>query len=490
MVFSNLLFVFLFLVLSLFAYLCGPTTRAKNIILLASSLIFYTWGGPLLVLLLCGVTLLCYVGALRIQAAQAKGARKRRLAVTVVLCLLPLIFFKYTVFLLKNVQALTGFPETLPSILLPIGISFYTFQLISYVVDVYRGEVEAQRTYWKLLLYVSLFHQCIAGPIVRYADVCREIDNRTVSLQEISRGMTRFAVGLAKKAILANYCGLLADTLLPYSAETLSGQSALSLILGAICFTLHIYLDFSAYSDMAIGMGLMVGFHYRENFFYPYVAVSITDFWRRWHMSLSFFFRDYVYIPLGGNRCSVPRHILNLSVVWLLTGFWHGADWNFILWGLYYLVFLLLEKFVFRLGKDDRPRGIVRILRHVYVLPVILIGWMLFRFNDLSQFWIVLKGFVCANGNSFTDLTAGLAFRNNLFFLLVACVACTPIIPYLHHRLTAWINQSQARVKEGETSLAGLVYPILCGVLPAVCILLSLLSLVGDSYNPFLYFNF
>jgi alginate O-acetyltransferase complex protein AlgI len=351
------------------------------------------------------------------------------------------------------------------------------------VVDVYRGDVEAQPSYWKLLLYASLFHQCIAGPIVRYADVCREIDNRSPSRQEISRGVTRFAVGFAKKAIFANYCALLADTLLPYSQETLAAQSVCGLLLGALCYTFHIYLDFSAYSDMAIGMGLMVGFHYRENFYYPYMAVSVTDFWRRWHISLSSFFRDYVYIPLGGNRCSVPRQILNLTAVWLLTGLWHGADWNFVLWGLYYLLFLLLEKFVFKWGKKDRIHGLGELLRRSYVLVVVLVGWMLFRFDDLPQLGTVLSGFVGANGNPFLDLTVRLEFRNNLFFLVAAAVACTPVVPYLSRKLDAIAR------RPGHAVLAR-VYPVACSLLPALLILLSMLALVGDSYNPFLYFRF
>ena len=327
MVFSSLLFVFLFLVLNLLVYSRAKTITAKNAVMLAFSLIFYAWGGPKYLLLLLGMTAISWLMALLIG-----NFPKQKKIFMILECLLLLgllAVFKYSGFLLGNLQALTGWPELIPEIALPIGISFYTFQLLSYVADVYRMEVRPQRKFWILLLYASLFHQCIAGPIVRYKDVRRDIFHRKQTVREVDQGIQRFCIGLAKKAVLANGCAAIADTyLLTDDLASLAEVSAAGLWLGLLCFTLEIYLDFSAYSDMAIGMGLMIGFHYKENFNYPYISASVTEFWRRWHISLSSFFRDYVYIPLGGNRKGSRRRIINLFVVWFLTGLWHGASWN------------------------------------------------------------------------------------------------------------------------------------------------------------------
>ena len=352
MVFSSLIFVFVFLVLNLTILLFCGSIRTQNIVMLVSSLIFYAWGGPKLVFLLCGMTLVCWLGALVVERMNG-GLRKAALAVTTVIVLGLLGYYKYANFLVANFAAITQLDIAVPNIVLPIGISFYTFQLLSYVVDVYRREVPAQRKYWLLLLYASLFHQCIAGPIVRYKDIFEDITDRSVNMQDISDGILRFSVGFAKKALLANTCAVLADTFLPAEQAALHGASSLAILCGGIMYMLQIYLDFSAYSDMAIGMGRMVGFHYRENFNYPYMSTSVTEFWRRWHISLGTFFRDYVYIPLGGNRCSVGRHIFNMFVVWGLTGMWHGASWNYILWGLYYFVLLVLEN-MFSVSKRIR----------------------------------------------------------------------------------------------------------------------------------------
>ena len=479
MVFSSLFFVFAFLVICYALYAAVKGMRARNILLLVFSLIFYAWGGPALVLLLVLETLVCYVTALLIGHTGPRSKSSRIYMWTCMgFCLALLVLFKYTGFFLGNLQWITGLPKVIPAITLPIGISFYTFQLMSYVVDVHRGEIEPQEKFSYLLLYASLFHQCIAGPIVRYADVAREIENRTVTLSEAGRGVSRFAVGLAKKALLANGCAMIADELLPSAATTdLSGLSAVSLLLGGICYMLQIYLDFSAYSDMAIGMGLMVGFHYKENFNYPYTASSVTDFWRRWHISLSTFFRDYVYIPLGGNRVKVPRHILNMFIVWGLTGFWHGASWNFILWGIYYFVWLIVEKYLLGIGKNTPVLS--RIISRIYVLPVVFFGWLLFRFDDLSLLWDTLKGFVCANGNAFFDLTAQTQLSGNCFFLAVCILACFPIVPLLS--------------KLCSTKRSPIIYypaNVVAAVAPAVLVILSALALIGDSYNPFLYFRF
>ncbi len=488
MVFSSLLFVFAFLVICYAVYALLPGIRTRNAVLLLFSLIFYAWGGPALILLLMGMTFFCYLGGVLISRYRTR--RKLWLWGTLIVCLGLLAVFKYTGFFLSNLQTLFGIPEIIPSITLPIGISFYTFQLLSYVIDVYRDEVPAQKNYWLLLLYAALFHQCVAGPIVRYSDVNDEILSRTVNRADIARGVTRFASGLCKKALLANGCAaIVADIIeLPEgatvtAAEHLSGVPAMGILLAAVCYMLEIYLDFSAYSDMAIGMGLMVGFHYRENFNYPYIADSVTDFWRRWHISLSSFFRDYVYIPLGGNRCSKARQIFNLFVVWFLTGLWHGASWNFVLWGLYYLVFLILEKFVFRIKKHSH--GIARVLRTAVTLVIVLFGWMLFYYTDLTLLGTALSGIICGNGNALVDLAVKTKFLGNLFFLIVACVACTPLVPAIGR-----FFESRRETATGTARVAVTVYDAVTAVLPVVLVFLSLLALVGDSFNPFLYFQF
>ena len=480
MVFSSLLFVFAFLVICYIMYAFMPNIRSRNAVLLIFSLIFYAWGGPTLVLLLIGMTFLCYLGGVLIDRYPNK--KKLWLGLTLIICLGLLAVFKYTGFVLSNIQALFGVPEAIPSIALPIGISFYTFQLISYVIDVYRGEVEAQKKYWLLLLYASLFHQCIAGPIVRYSDVNNEIINRTVTREGMARGIRRFASGLAKKALLANGCAAMVAALVE-KPKDLSAVSGAAILLSSVAYMLEIYLDFSAYSDMAIGMGEMVGFHYKENFNYPYAAHSVTDFWRRWHISLSSFFRDYVYIPLGGNRVSIPRHIFNLFVVWALTGLWHGASWNFVLWGLYYFVFLMIEKFVIRLKKE--PAGLWRIPRTVYTLVVVLFGWMLFYWSDLSSLSVAIKGIFTLNGNAFWDISAETQLLNNMFFLIVSMLACTPIIPAIKNKFDE-LRQSNSR---SAVVFVG-IYDVIGSVMPLVLLFLSVLALVGDSYNPFLYFRF
>ena len=333
MVFSSLLFVFLFLALNLMVYFF-VSEKNRNYVLLIFSLVFYAWGGPKFLILLVGETAASWFFALQIEKEKSSSRRRLYMVGECIVLLGLLGFFKYTVFFLDNLQAITGFPKEIPQIILPIGISFYTFQLLSYVIDVYKGEVAAQPRFWKLLLYSSLFHQCIAGPIVRYETVANEIDERKISGGDVFVGVRRFCVGLAKKSILANSCASAADTLLPAGVEALSAQSTLGLWLGMLFYMLQIYLDFSAYSDMAIGMGRMVGFHYLENFNYPYIAKSAQDFWRRWHISLSSFFRDYVYIPLGGSRCETWKIVRNMAVVWFLTGMWYGDSWNYILWGV------------------------------------------------------------------------------------------------------------------------------------------------------------
>jgi alginate O-acetyltransferase complex protein AlgI len=459
------------------AYLLVPE-KLKNPVLLVSSLIFYAWGGPRYVLLICFEALASWFFALRIE--NSDGSARRIWLIAELVCLLGLLgYFKYFTWILTSIHGITGFPANVPQIVLPIGISFYTFQLISYVVDVYRGTIDAQPAYWKLLLYCSLFHQCIAGPIVRYETVAHEIEDRSVSERDIYEGVRRFSIGLAKKVVLANSCAAAADSLVPTGSTALANQVVSGYWLGMLFYALQIYLDFSAYSDMAIGMGRMIGFHYLENFDHPYQCSSVQDFWRRWHISLSTFFRDYVYIPLGGNRCKIPRQIFNLFAVWALTGLWHGASWNYVLWGLYYFVFLVLEKFIFR-PKKDAPLPIL-LLRRVGVLAVVYFGWLLFYFEDLSALGTALSSLFCLGGNAFWDLYARTKLLNNLFFLAVAMLACTPIIPFLHKKLSAREeNSAKWQTAEGVVSVAA----------PILLLLLSLIFLVGNTYNPFLYYQF
>ncbi len=490
MVFSSLFFLCAFLVLCYSIYLLAPSLRARNTVLLVFSLIFYAWGGPPLVLLLCLMTFICFVGAHLIWSHRPAPGHadadprhaKFYLILTVGLCLALLVVYKYTGFFADSVSWLFGLENLVPKVALPIGISFYTFQLLSYVVDVYRGETPPQKRYGALLLYAALFHQCIAGPIVRYTDVARELSDRRMTLDEMWRGMARFTVGLGKKAVLANTCAVVADTLLAADKLSAGSVSSASVLLGVSAYMLQIYLDFSAYSDMAIGMGWMIGFHFKENFNYPYTATSITDFWRRWHISLSSFFRDYVYIPLGGNRCSKGRHILNLLIVWALTGFWHGASWNFILWGLYFALFLVAEKYLFRWSKS--PKGLPAAARRLYTLVVVWFGWFLFRFDDMALMGDALKclfGF----GAGLGDFTAKTTFLNYLFVLLVAVLACTPIVPFLARKLSGAVENGKA-----TAAPARFVLNAVAVAAPVALLVLSFLSLVGDSYNPFLYFRF
>ncbi len=478
MLFSSLIFLFVFFTLNLIVYVCfAKTIRQKNMVMLGFSLFFYMWGGPRFLILLLAMTAISWISALLVDAMPYGGSRKAVLVVCCGLMLGLLGVFKYTGFFLSNLQALTGFPKTIPNIVLPLGISFYTFQLLSYVVDVYRGEVEAQRRYWLLLLYASMFHQCIAGPIIRYRDISRQIRFRTMDLSSLSRGIGRFAAGLAKKTVLANSCAYVADTLIPGGVEAIGEAPAAALWLGILFYMLQIYLDFSAYSDMAIGMGQMIGFTYKENFDYPYTAVSVTDFWRRWHISLGSFFRDYVYIPLGGNRRGKGRQVFNMFIVWFLTGMWHGASWNFILWGLYFFVFLVLEKYVLGDVLDRAPK----FFSHIYLIAVIYFSWILFRFESLKEILAVLKGMICLNGNALSDFRTGVLFQNELFFLIIAIIAVTPLMKNL--------GEIIRRVSMKRFEVPYVYYA--CQVLiPPILLLMSVMALVGDSYNPFIYFRF
>ncbi len=489
MVFSSLIFCFAFLPISMLCYFLCKTVKTRNIILLIFSLIFYAFGEPVYIAILVLMALLCWIFSRLIGTSKSLAEKRLWLAGAVAVCIGSIGYFKYIGFFVESVNSLIGEELfAIPQIVLPIGISFYTFQLLTYVIDVYRGEVPAQKKFTTVLLYASLFHQCIAGPIVRYGDVENELTERSINLTEMSQGLTRFACGLAKKAVLANGCGAVADTLLLSDAAignaamltenlaAITSRSALSLWAGMGFYMLQIYLDFSAYSDMAIGMGLMSGFHYKENFNYPYVAYSVTDFWRRWHMSLSTFFRDYVYIPLGGNRKGKLRQVFNLFAVWALTGLWHGASWNFVLWGLYFFVLLILEKFIF--GKYLEK---AKIVGRIYLLTTVYFGWVLFKFTDFSILSTVLKGMFGLNGNPASTYEATSFLSGYIFFFIICCIACTPVAK----------TAKKLLIKYGRTNTAvNIAYRGLDIALPLVLILLASVTLVGDSYNPFLYFQF
>lgn len=464
-------------------YTLSDRIETKNTVLILFSLVFYAWGEPAFTLVLLFLAFFDWFMSRYIGRYSGTRIGKLLVGTTVGINVAILAFFKYGNFVAINLQNLTGLPETLPNIMLPIGISFYTFQLISYLVDVYRGEVPPQPKFRRLLLYVCLFHQCIAGPIVRYKDISEQILSRRVYSEDLRRGINRFCSGLAKKVLLANVCGGIATNILlggeadptGSAAAALAATPALLLWLGCLAYALQIYLDFSAYSDMAIGMGLMVGFHYKENFNYPYTAASITDFWRRWHMSLSYFFRDYVYIPLGGNRCSTPRMVFNMFVVWLLTGMWHGAGWNFISWGLYYFVFLAVEKLWLRKYLERMPRFV----SHIYALVIVFFGWILFYFQDMSQIGVVLAGLFGLNGNGFTSFEAQNLLTSNLFFLIVAIVACTPYPRRLYH----FVCDHKGIVLHRVGSVMECAFPV-------CAFFFSVSFLVSDAYNAFLYTQF
>lgn len=476
MVFSSLFFVYLFLPLNLIFYYFAKSTKAKNVVMLIFSLVFYAWGEPLYVLLLLFMTFCDWLLALFIGKQKPHGRlAKLGIVATLIVNLGILGVFKYGTFVLENIGYIINKNLDVLNIALPIGISFYTFQLTSYVIDVYRKDVPPQKNFAVLLLYVSLFHQCIAGPIVRYKDVCEELMDRRVSSQDVADGIWRFCFGLAKKSVLANAMGVIADRLLS-SGGGLQNSDILALWIGVLAYSLQIYLDFSAYSDMAIGMGRMIGIHYRENFDYPYISRSVTEFWRRWHISLGSFFRDYVYISLGGNRKGKLRTYLNLFVVWFLTGLWHGASWNFVLWGLYFFVFIFIEKlFLLRsLSKD-------RIFSHLYLVIIVYFGWILFRFENVSDVFTVVRGMFGYYGNAFTSFETTTFVKSNMFVLLFCIIISTPIVKKIGEMFRyTYMNKKAVNV----------IYSIGRIIIPIALLLISTAALVGDSYNPFLYFQF
>ena len=469
MVFSSLLFLYAFLPVCLLLYFLVPGLTGKNIVLLCASLVFYAWGEPVYVFLMLAVAALNWGFGLLLGKKRSKGL----LALCVALNLASLVVFKYAGFLVENCNALFGAAFRVPQISLPIGISFYTFQALSYSVDVYRRDVGAQRSYWKFLLYVSMFPQLIAGPIVRYVDVAAQIESRESDPENVFRGVTRFCVGLGKKVLLADHVGQVADQLL---GGSFTGATTLGIWLGALMYMFQIYFDFSGYSDMAIGLGRIFGFRYMENFKLPYTSKSITEFWRRWHISLSSFFRDYVYIPLGGNQ----KHVyLNLFVVWALTGLWHGASWNFVLWGLYFFVLLCIERLL-RNGLSRIPKPV----RHLVTLVLILFSWNIFYHTDLTRLLESFRILFGLSGSGFTNETTNLLLRNNLPLLLVCAVGCTAIPQFTGNVIGLLCAEKR------DDGVGHKVYAALTFVFDLALLALATISLAGSSYNAFLYFRF
>ena len=472
MVFSSATFLIIFLpVTMVLYYLLGVTitksTAVKNLILLIASLIFYAWGEPVyIILMLISICFNFFVGKDMDQAKRMNRKKKvRTLFISAVIFNIGVLgFFKYSNFLIENIANITGLgirPLNLP---LPVGISFYTFQILSYIIDLYNGNIRAQRRFLSFALYVSLFPQLIAGPIVKYKDISDQLMYRKEDLSSFSKGLNRFVFGLSKKLILANTLGSV------YSFVQDAGTDNISMLtawVGIICYTLQIYFDFSGYSDMAIGLGGIFGFSFCENFNYPYIAVSVTDFWRRWHMSLSSWFRDYVYIPLGGNRCKVPRVILNLLIVWMLTGFWHGASWNFLLWGLFYGILLILEKYVLAGVINKIPKG----LRWFITMICVMVGWVLFSAPSMGEALNYI-GAMFGYAISFVDSFGAFILFTNLVLIIIAAICATPIYTALSVRL-------------GEKRFSKLMV-----VVTPVLFLLCVIFMISETYNPFLYFRF
>lgn len=466
MVFSSTIFLCVYLPLVLLGYYICPK-KGRNLFLLIVSLVFYAWGEPKYVFLMIFSILVNYIfGRLMDKHRENKKRLKLMLVLSVVIDIGLLSVFKYTDFIITNVNAIFGANFDLLNIALPIGISFYTFQAMSYTIDVYRNDVRVQKNLIDFGMYITMFPQLIAGPIVRYADVQNQLADRSVTTADFSEGIMRFVVGLGKKVLLANQMGAVWSDIYALGGDV----SALMAWTGAIAYTFQIYFDFSGYSDMAIGLGRMFGFKFPENFRYPYQSVSITDFWRRWHITLSTWFKEYLYIPLGGNRRGLARQALNLLIVWSLTGFWHGAGWNFVMWGLYYFVILFIEKLFLLKALDKLPK----FFRHVYALLLIIIGWVIFASDDVSVLLPYLGSMFGANGaiggmDVYTLLTKAV-------LLIICCIASTELPKKLFLSAAGAMNEKAAFT--------------LKSVLMIALLALSMILLIGDSYNPFLYFRF
>ncbi|MBE5960738.1 MAG: MBOAT family protein [Lachnospiraceae bacterium] len=472
MVFSSLLFLFRYLPLVLVIYFIVPR-KLRNTVLFIASLIFYAWGEPVYVVIMLFSTLVDYTHGMLVHHFKERGdLKKARMIVgsSMIINLALLGFFKYSDFIIGNINAITKSNIPLLNLALPIGISFYTFQTMSYTVDIYRGEAKVQKNIISFGAYVALFPQLIAGPIVQYKTIAEQLQERRESKDQFAYGVMRFMTGLGKKVLLANNIGLLWDTIQGMSS---SNMTVLLSWMGITAFAFQIYFDFSGYSDMAIGLGNMFGFTFLENFNYPYMSKSITEFWRRWHISLGSWFRDYVYIPLGGNRAGLGKQIRNIAIVWLLTGIWHGASWNFVMWGVYFGVLLVIEKFVLLKYLKKLPV----IVSHIYTIFLVWIGWVIFAFDDLSRGIDYLKTMFFVNGNAFAS-TETIYILLNYAVLFVILILASTDYP---NRLAA--RFARKREESAVLSIAKAVFII-------VIFVLAVAYLVDASYNPFLYFRF
>lgn len=467
MVFSSITFLGIFLPIFLIAYFLIPKRGYRNAMIIVFSLFFYAWGEPIWILGMIGLTFVDYILALLEAKIKNEKARKLYLFGVVVINLLMLFFFKYYNFFVGNINDFLGLNIPLHELRMPIGISFFTFQALTYVVDVHRKNVEPQKNYFNLLLYISMFPQLIAGPIVRYADVEKQITNRKETIDGFNYGMLRFAIGLAKKVIFANYAGLIAKSFL--GANHISKVSTAGAWFGMIMFLCQLYYDFSGYSDMAIGLGKILGFTYKENFNYPYIAKNVNDLWKRWHISLGEFFRDYVYIPLGGNR---KHQYFNISVVWLLTGLWHGANWNYVLWGVFFVIILISEKLLKKINVDI---GNIPVLGNLGLLLIVFVGWSLFYFEDLS----ILKQFFLACVGLTNNIAMGIRESTPIYqYFFLICVmlpGCTPLPKLIATKI--FPEGTTRRVFMGSIFSCALLFVCFC-------------LLLRQSYNPFMYFRF
>ncbi len=470
MVFSSPIFLFGFLALVLPVYFLLPKNFRNLWLFLSSMFLFYAWDMPGYSLIMLFTITFDYVTGIMVADFKEKGrntAAKAALIVTVVVNIGMLGFFKYTNLFISNINSILGLGISLLKITLPIGISFYTFQTLSYVIDVYRGNCSVQKNFVSFAAYVTMFPQLIAGPIVRYVDVEKELNCRKESLDDFAYGVKRFAYGFAKKIIIANSLGAVWEEI-----SAMSNPPVLTAWLGALAYTFHIFFDFCGYSDMAIGMGKMMGFHFPENFDLPYVSKSVTEFWRRWHMTLGTWFREYVYIPLGGNRKGMARQILNLLIVWGLTGFWHGAAWNFLIWGLYYGLILVLEKLFLLKFLKKLPS----LVGHIYTMLLTVIGWVIFANTDFSKMAAYLKNLVYSPAG-FCDEYSGYLILSNLFFWIIAWLFSTTC----PRRLGAGFSRLSEKHK---------IFGVAEVVSIAALLTASLMLMAGDAYNPFLYFRF
>lgn len=479
MIFSSTLFIFAFLPLTLVLYYLIPKKALwlKNTVLLIMSLVFYAWGEPVVIVVMIGSIIMNYLFGLLLGASQKRGKKGRfTVALAVIFNIGLLGFFKYANFVVVNINTLFQTQITSPNVALPIGISFFTFQILSYTLDVYRQKVKPQKNPFWLGLYISFFPQLIAGPIVRYIDIEKQIQNREQSLPKFAAGVQRFIVGFAKKILIANTVAVFAD--MAFRRADLAAPMAW---VGALAYAFQIYFDFSGYSDMAIGLGKMFGFTFLENFNYPYISTSVQNFWRRWHISLSSWFRDYLYIPLGGNRKGGFRTYVNLLIVFFATGLWHGASWSFVVWGLYHGFFMMLERAF--LGK--LLRRLPKLLGWLYTMVVVLVGWVIFRAETLPAAWQYLQAMFTASGEGMRILMANIDLRV-ILAMVAGAIGSVPIIPWLRRKIFGGESPMAATLTGGGQWMAATVSVLLSVGLFA----LSVVFLTGSDFNPFLYFRF